>query len=192
MMTQHSRWTVAACAVLVMGSLLACKKKKETTTSPTITGESSGGAGATATATATAAPAPAKIYKVGESVETSEFKVTVDNVKECKPGPWTKPTKGNIWLGVETSIEATSDKQHWPSASNGKVVDSKGNVMKQTFYTGSKACEPALSGQALSKGEKTHGWVVFEVPSDASGLTFTYSTLSFMGPAPSAKFDLGR
>lgn len=186
----HSRFpTTPAVALLAIAALLACKKS-----APPPTGETPGATTPTAEATPpqpTTPPPPAKTFNVGETATTSDYKLTIENVKECKPGPWLKPTKGNIWLGVEVTLEAVGDKQVFPSQSNMKVVDGEGNVVKQVFATGSKACEPTLGHQALSKGEKTKGWVHYELPTKASGLKFSYQPSAYP-PQPAVKFDLGR
>jgi hypothetical protein len=189
MKLQHSSWSTLAFAVVVMGSLLACKKKTTGTSGTGTTATTGSPTTPTATATATTNPVTTKTFNVGDTADAGEYKITVENVKECKAKPYMKPTKGSIWLGVEVTIVATGDKQIYPGSTNMKAVDKEGHVLKQVGY--GAACEPALGYQALGKDEKTKGWVVFEVPSDASGLKFSYNPVSYP-PLPSVKYDLGR
>lgn len=191
-MNTPKSWTVVCCATLVVGSLLACKKKS--TPAPTV--EATPNAGTpTPTPAATAPAAPdlsSKTFSVGDTADAGEFKLTVDNVKECKPNPYYRPEKDHIWLGLELAFEGNSDKQVMPFTIYMKVLDKEGTVMKQQ-YIGSKACEPRFnSSAALGKGEKAKGWLMFEVPKSATGLKFQYSPQNFMGKTQTLKFDLGR
>src|SRR5688572_7559783 len=111
-----NRWTVLALAALVVATLLACKKKKEetsaTTTPVTVP-----------TPTQTVAPPPPdKLHKLGEVAKANDYGLTVDNVQECKR-KWSAPKKGNIFLGVEATVESLSDKQFLASPTHAKVVD---------------------------------------------------------------------
>lgn len=186
-------WTVVCCATLVVGSLLACKKKSAP--APTVETAPNAGTPSPTPAAPTGAAAPdlsAKTFAVGDTADAGEFKLTLDNVKECKPNPYYRPEKDHIWLGVELAFEGNSDKQVMPLTIYMKVLDKEGTVMKQQ-YIGSKACEPRFnSSAALGKGEKAKGWLMFEVPKTASGLKFQYSPQNFMGKTQTLKFDLGR
>lgn len=186
MHTRVSPWTVLGCVVFVGGTLLACKKKEATPT-PTATAD-------TATATATAPPAPTftnKTFNVGDTAKAFDYSLAIDNVKECRPKYYfSKPKKGSIWLGVEMTVESTSDKQIWSNPSHAKIVDGDGLTYNYSFAS-TKDCDPGLRATQLNKSEKAKGWVVFEVPEKASGLKLTYNP-SLFGTPQQVKFDLGR
>jgi hypothetical protein len=185
MRTRRDYWTVVGCAVLVTGTLLACKKKSSSTTTSTTTGTT------TATATATAAPAPAKVFNVGDTATSLDYKITVSQVEECKPKYYfSKPKKGNIWLGVEVTVESTTDKNFFANTGQVKVIDGDGVAHNPTYQT-TKNCDPKFNGTQLAKGEKAKGWVLFELPSTANGLKLSYNPTLF-GPPQTTKYDLGR
>lgn len=184
MRTLHNSWTVVGCAVLVTATLLACKKKSTESSSTSTT---SGGTETTPTATA-APPPPPKLHNVGETAEGPAYKLTVENVKECKPGPWDSRLKEAIYLGVEITLEATGDKQVFPSPF--KVVAGDGTVLESAYMSG-KSCDPRMGFQTLSKGEKIKGWFIVKAPTSATKLKFTYEPISYP-PEPPTKFDLGR
>jgi hypothetical protein len=189
MHTRVSPWTVLGCAVLVGGTLLACKGKKGTT------GTTGGGETPEVPNKPPEPPPPpefmTKTYSVGDTAKALDYSLAVDNVKECRPKYYfSKPKKGSMWLGVEMVVEATTDKQIWSNPTYAKVVDGDGLTYNYTYAT-TKDCDPGLRATQLNKGEKAKGWVVFEVPEKASGLKITYNP-SMIGAPQQVKFDLGR
>ncbi len=186
MSTRPSTLSVVACAALVAGSLLACKKKSSTTTTTTSTA-----AATTAAPTATAPKVSNKIYKVGDTGTAIDYKITVSNVKECKNKYYfSKPKKGNMWMGVEVLVESASDKPFFANPGNAKIIDGDG-IAHNPSYQSTKDCDPTLKGTQLAKGEKAKGWIVFEIPKDASNLKLSYNP-SLFGASQTIKFDLGR
>jgi hypothetical protein len=177
-------WTVLALAALVVGTLLACKKKKEETTSTTTPV-------ATTTPTPTvAAPPPDKLHKLGENAKAADFSLTVDNVQECKR-KYSAPKKGNIFIGVDATVESLGDKQFLASPTHAKLVDSQSLTFNSLGYASTANCEPIFKFTQLAKGEKAKGWLIFEVPKAASGLKMSYNPVTF-GTPQTVKFDLGR
>ncbi|MEB2311395.1 MAG: DUF4352 domain-containing protein [Polyangiaceae bacterium] len=187
MMTRGGGATAVGCTILIAGALLACKKGSSSSSGPSST------TAATATASAAAAPAAPtdKIYKEGETATATDYKLTLEKVEECKPkSVYFKPKKGTIWLGAQVTIQSTTSKTTYPSSANFKITDGEG-VVHNVSYSSSKNCDPALSGSQLAQGEKLKGWVIFELPTAASGLKLTYNPISF-GQPQTSKFDLGR
>ena len=184
MSTRPSTLTVLACAALVGGSLLACKKKKTAATTASATT-------ASAVPTATAPKVTNKIYKVGDTGSALDFKLTVSNVKQCKNKYYfSKPKKGNMWIGVEVLVESSSDKPFFANPGNAKIIDGDG-IAYNPSYQSTKDCDPTLKGTQLAKGEKAKGWIVFEIPKKSSGLKLSYNP-SLFGESQTIKFDLGR
>ncbi|MGE0321344.1 MAG: DUF4352 domain-containing protein [Polyangiaceae bacterium] len=181
----NTRRDTLVVALLVMGSLLACKKKE--TPAPVATEDPV----ATATATATAAPVVDKTFKVGEEATQLDYKIKVSEVKECKARYYEKSSlkkAGHRLIGVEMTFESISDKQFTPGTYNMKIVDDEGLTYKYSFRG---TCEPRLQSGTLNKGEKAKGWVTFEVGDKAKGLKFAYDHLSILGPKQNVKFELG-
>jgi len=184
MSTRANTLTVFACAALVAGSLLACKKKKAPAAAATP-------AATTVAPTATAPKVTHKVYKVGDTGSALDFKLTVSNVKQCKNKYYfSKPKKGNIWIGVELLVESSADKPFFANPGNAKITDGEG-IAYNPSYRSTKDCDPTLKGTQLAKGEKAKGWVVFEIPKASSGLKLSYNPSRF-GASQIIKFDLGR
>ncbi len=187
---RSQNWTTGACAVLVIGALLACKKKEnaEESTSTTPAAEE---APAPNPLTEPDPPAPTKTFNVGDVATAKDYTIKVMNVKECKPkGFTTKAKKGNIFLGVEVLIESTAGDTFLASPAQAKIVDSEG-IATNYHYLYKSTCEPRLdSATQLQKGEKATGWITFEIGKDASGLKLSYTPSRYKGQT--VKFDLGR
>ena len=184
---QRSKLTVPICAVFVLAVLLACKKDEKKAEETT------------AQAPPSAAPAPTpkapdvseKLFKVGETAEADDYKLTVMKVDECTAKGYTiRPKKGNIYLGVEIMVESKADRQMFVSPIQGKLVDAEGITINHKFVYKS-SCDPKLDPSTrLAKGEKAKGWITFEVAKDAKGLKLSYTPGLYQ--AQTVKFDLGR
>jgi hypothetical protein len=185
MRSRAESWSVVLVAGVVVTALLACKKKSEQSTPPANTQ-----AATTAAPTAPPPAMPDKLYKVGETGKALDYNLAVENVTECKR-KWSSPKKGNIFLGVEATVEATADKQFMASPSQAKVIDSQNLTYNSLGYASTVNCDPTFKFTNLAKGEKAKGWLIFEVPKDASSLKMSYNPISF-GTPQTVKFDLGR
>ena len=184
MRTRSESWSVVLVAGVVVSALLACKKKSEEAAPPAAT------QAAKTAAPAPPPPLPDKLYKVGETGKGLDYNLAVDNVTECKK-KWSAPKKGNIFLGVEATVESTADKQFMASPSQAKVIDSENLTYNSLGYASTVNCDPTFKFTNLAKGEKAKGWLIFEVPKGASDLKMSYNPVSF-GTPQTVKFDLGR
>ncbi len=184
MQTPPKTTTVLACAAIVVGSLMACKKSSSSSSAPAPTDPTP--------TTPTAPPKPAfdssKIFKVGEQAKAPDYSMSIENVKECKVKYYFRAKKGNIKLGVEVQLEGSADKDVPVNPYYAKITDSDGYSYTSTFG----GCEPELKAVRITKAEKARGWVTFEVPSKASGLKLSYSPIIIGSMKQEVKFDLGR
>jgi len=178
--------TVPSLALLVILALFACKKK-EKKEAPV------------AEPAPSVAPAPKpkepevtdKLFKVGETAEADNYRLTLISVAECKAkGYTTRPKKGNVYLGAEVLVESKADRTLFVSPVHGKVVDADGITINHKFVYKS-SCQPKLAASTrLEKGEKAKGFLTFEVPKEAKGLKLSYTPGLYK--AQTVKFDLGR
>ncbi len=182
---RSSSWTTFGCAALVVGALLACKKKSPPPPAPTTAETPTTNTGTTTTTK----PTPSnKVWNVGEKATAPDYAMTIENVKECKVKYYFRAKKGNIKLGVEVNVEGTADKDVAVNPFYAKVTDSEGYSYTSTFG----GCTPDLKSVRVGKGEKAKGWVTFEVPKKASGLKLTYNPIIIGAGKQQLKFDLGR
>jgi len=147
MSTRLDRWTVFAAASLVVVPLLACKKKKPEPTTPAVTAPP-------VTATATQRPAlPDKVYKLGETAKAFDYSLLVENVKECKRR-YSVPKKGNIFIGVEGTVENLGDKQFHAAPSHAKIVDAQNLAYNSLGYASTANCDPCSNSRSLPKARR--------------------------------------
>jgi hypothetical protein len=184
-MTSHVEFfTALLCTALLVGSPLACKTKKESSspvppasTVPPVAPE-------TTPAVITTDP----LHKLGETAQGGDYKLTVVTVKECNVKYYFKPKKGNIKLGAEVIIEGTADRQVPVNPFYAKLTDAEGYTYASTFA----GCEPDLKSRQVGKGEQSRGWVSFEIPEKSTGLKLSYAPFVIGRGKQEIKFDLGR
>ena len=107
-----------------------------------------------------------QIKKVGETVETQYFKVTVDSLKTLKGTTYNEPSKGNEFVQVNLTIENVSNKEYNVSS-----------LLMFSAYCDGYSINESLSAQiadedaktmdgALAAGKKLKGALAYEVPKD--------------------------
>lgn len=115
-----------------------------------------------------------KTFKVGDIVQLSNFRFTVNKVYTVKGDEFSKPKDGNEFVAIDCTVENTSDKEQAVSSMMMfKVVDKDG-----------RACEYSLMGQTAAKagqldgtvgaGRKLTGVYVVEVPKGQTGLEMEF------------------
>lgn len=110
-----------------------------------------------------------EVYAVGQTAHTGDFDVTLHTVEDpyVSSNQFDRPSEGNRFVAVELTVTNTSDEQQPLSTLLGaEVTDSL-----------SRPWDVALAGLDLPQldgmvpaGESRRGWIVFEVPNDATGL----------------------
>jgi len=115
-------------------------------------------------------------YKVGDKVKMGDVILTVNKMEKSQGGQFTKPSEGNEWINLNMTIENTGSKQEYVTTIGQMYVVDKDGNQYQIAVT-NKAMENinnSLDGAVVAKAKKT-GWVGFEVPKTATGLTFRYN-----------------
>jgi hypothetical protein len=136
-------------------------------------------------------PPVATTHAVGERAQALDYALVVESVKECKPSYYfSKPSPGNIWLGIELVVESISETPVWASPSLAKLVDASGRSYSYALVA-TTDCEPGLRSGELARNEKGMGWVVFDVPESARGFTLLYDPMLVDAPQP-LRFELAR
>jgi predicted esterase YcpF (UPF0227 family) len=114
-------------------------------------------------------------YKVGDQVKMGDVILTVNKLEKSQGGQFTKPSDGNEWVNLNMTIENTGSKQEFVTTLGQMyIVDADGNQYQVAVTN--KAMENvnnSLDGAIVAKAKKT-GWVGFEVPKTAKGITFHY------------------
>lgn len=154
--------------MMVSAALLACKKKKATT-------ESVGIAPPTPTPTPTLEPLPAtptQTFKLNEAAKLDGITVTVEEFRDCRLDNFYSrralQKKKEKLVGANVVFEGNAPKDHSVSYTAFRVNDSEGLTFRATTRSGSN-CSPTLKSGRVASGEKSRGWVLFEVPEKSSG-----------------------
>ncbi len=163
-------------AIIVVGlALLACKKKKSTTSSvPAVT------ATATTKPKAVEPPTPTQTFKLNEEAKLDGVTITLQEYKECRLDNFysrrSLSKKKQKLVGALALFEGNFEKNHLVSTSNFKATGPEGLTYRATTRSGSN-CSPTLKSNSLAKGDKTKGWILFEVPQtlDNDKVTITYT-----------------
>ncbi len=141
-------------------------------------------------AEATASAVSEDLLKVGATAEHPDYNFTLLSVRECKPKRGQLSDKRRL-LGLEVLLESKADRQFYASSAHAKIEDRKGTAHNAKGALDTRNCNPLLKGIRLTQAEKTAGFLVFDLPADATGLTLSYNPV-FYGEPQISKFDLGR
>jgi hypothetical protein len=167
--------TVSLPVMIVAIGLLACKKK--TTKAAT---ESVGPAPAPA---ATKAPlvlpeTPKETMKLNQAAKLDGVTLTVEEFKDCRVtnlySRRAMTKKKEKLVGISVLFEGNGEKDHQVSYSNFKVSDPEGLTFRSTLYSGSD-CSPTLKSGRVGSGEKTRGWVLFQIPATAKSVNVVFT-----------------
>lgn len=112
-------------------------------------------------------------FKVGDTIQTKDFKITINSVETENGGEFVKPKDGNEFLKLDITIENISkEAQAISSVIMFKVVDKDGRAYNQAFTENQNG---QLDGE-VGPGRKMTGEYVVEVPKGATGLQLEFDS----------------
>ncbi|MDK0947718.1 DUF4352 domain-containing protein [Clostridium perfringens] len=112
-------------------------------------------------------------FKVGDTIQTKDFKITINSVEKENGGEFVKPKDGNEFLKLDITIENISkEAQSISSVIMFKVVDKDGRAYNQAFTENQNG---QLDGE-VGPGRKMTGEYVVEVPKGATGLQLEFDS----------------
>lgn len=177
------RGIALAAAGLVLAQL-ACGSSSPSGGS--VASPTAGQAGGTA---ATAAPPGASLGKVGDTVSGGGLSIVVNKVTTVDKLQFLQPKAGNHYLIVDTTITNVENDSAPYNPIYAKVKDSDGDEFPASI---AGAPQPALGSGTLTKGDKVHGNLAFEVPKNGKGFVLTYNPLVIAGGYVPLRVDLGQ
>lgn len=131
---------------------------------------------------------PEAPFAVGEWATADDYRLRLTEVRECEVESYFAPRGGHIKLGAKLELEAGSAAEVPSNQLHAVLVDAEGSRYPATLA----GCRPSLPTVRLSRGKSASGFVTFDVPRDASGLTLRYEPV-IVGRAESAvSITLGR
>lgn len=117
-------------------------------------------------------------FKVGDTVKTKDFNITVNKVTTSDGGEFIKPKDGNEFLNVDITVENISDQsQGVSSVMMFKVVDKDGRSYNQAF---TEKQNGQLDGE-VGAGRKMSGEYIVEVPKGSTGLQLEFNSSLLSG-----------
>jgi hypothetical protein len=172
-----ARWIAGGVAIIVIIAIAASagsKKKPAPQSSPVVAppaGSASSAAPASPSISPSTTASKAGIHHIGETATTSGWEVTVYGLKD----PWTStnqfdtPRAGNRYVEVDVQVRNTkSSQQLFSSLASFKLFDSANRAYDEAITVD----QPGPPEGEIPGGQAVRGFVTFQVPTTATGLTF--------------------
>lgn len=123
---------------------------------------------------ATATPSGPQVYAVGDVVQLGDVALTVLGWNRLEGTPFAQPEAGNTFVAVELMLLNQSDR----AANLSTLAQMSLKDGEDRRYTIDLLAATAAGGAApegeLAPGERVRGKIGFQVPADATGLTFVF------------------
>lgn len=113
--------------------------------------------------------APEGVVPFGQPARTTEYRISIVGVKECKGEEDQEPKEGEMFLGVEILVEAIGSKNVLIGSGSEEIVDGEGRSYGSVYYLGD-ACGPALKARSVAPGSRARGWMGFAIAKGAKDL----------------------
>jgi hypothetical protein len=105
------------------------------------------------------------------TIRTPYYQIRASLPEECSPPRPSLGSTATRRVGIELSIEPTSDVQVPADPYYARLVDAERNVHEATLG----GCGPALAPTLPARGQTARGWIVFELPLAARATTLLYA-----------------
>lgn len=129
-----------------------------------------------------------RVHPLGELGQARDYSMSVDSIKDCPLEPPFAPKRGNSKIGLEVSLQGTSDREVPVNVFYATLYDTRGDTFSATLA----GCEPALPSLRLTRGKTAQGFVTFEVPKSAEKLELRYAPLVIGPGTEELKFAINR
>ncbi len=114
-----------------------------------------------------------KTFKVGDTIQTKDFKIRVNKVTTSNGSEYVKPEKGNEFVKVDITVENISkEEQNISSVLMFKVVDKDGRSCEQAITDNQKG---QLDGK-VAPGRKMTGEYIVQAPKGQKGLELQFDS----------------
>ena len=131
---------------------------------------------------------PTRLHSVGDRANGGGYRFSVDRAQPCTVQPYFPPQRGRTRIGVEVTVENTSDAPILVNPFYARLHDQSEFV----YYFTLAGCDPTLDAGLLAPGETSRGWLSFDVRQSARELQLEYSPLHRDGSiAGRVRFGLG-
>jgi hypothetical protein len=124
----------------------------------------------------------------GELLGTPYYQIRASSPEDCAPPEPALASTATHRVGVELTLEPTSDIQVPANPYYARLVDSEQNVHEATLG----GCGEPLAPTLPTRGRPAHGWIVFELPRSARPATLLYAPELVGAPKSEIAIDLRR
>lgn len=131
---------------------------------------------------------PAAAHPVGERGVARDYFMTLISVKECRVEPHFKAKPGHLKLGLEVLLEGRTQQEVPTNPFSATLRDDQ----DREYSADLAGCTPTLRADRITLEKRAHGFITFEIPSDATGLRMKYSPFVMGVGAEELEFSLGR
>lgn len=129
-----------------------------------------------------------RVHPPGELGQARDYSMSVDSIKDCPLEPPFAPKRGNSKVGLEISLQGTSDREVPVNVFYATLYDARGDSFSATLA----GCEPALPSIRLTRGKTARGFITFEIPKSAEKLELRYAPLVIGPGTEELKFAINR
>ena len=129
-----------------------------------------------------------RVHPVGELGHARDFSMSVESSKDCPLELPFAPKRGDVKLGIEVSIQGTSDREVPVNAFYATLADARGDTYSATLA----GCDPPLPAVRLTNGKSARGFVTFEIPKASEKLELRYAPLVIGPGVEELKFGVTR
>ncbi|MRA75625.1 DUF4352 domain-containing protein [Bacillus thuringiensis] len=105
-----------------------------------------------------------KEFKVGETIQLGDYKLTVSNVEKSQGGEFDKPKEGQEFIIANLTIENGGKKEISYNPFDFNLQNSEGNIVDQAFTMVNE--ETQLNSGKLAPNGKITGTIAFETKKD--------------------------
>lgn len=140
-----------------------------------------------------AAPEPVvgletRVHPLGELGQARDYSMSVESVKDCPMDAPFAPKRGNAKVGLEVSVQGTTDREVPVNAFYATLRDARGDSYSATLA----GCEPALPAVRVTREGSAHGFITFEIPKVSDKLELRYAPLVIGPGTEELKFSVSR
>jgi len=129
-----------------------------------------------------------RVHPVGEIGRARDYFMSVESSKDCPMDAPFLPKSGNLKLGVEVSLEGTTEREVPVNAFYATLHYARGDAYSATLA----GCDPALPAVRLTNGKSAHGFITFEISKSAEKLELRYAPLVIGPGTEELKFAVAR
>lgn len=126
------------------------------------------------------------VHNVGQIARAEDYVMSVEAIEECSVSAPFAPRANKKLVGVEVTIEGTSNREVPVNPFYATLSDEEADKYSSTLA----GCKPALHAERVTTGKRAKGFISFEIPKSAGDLKLSYAPLVIGVGREELLFDL--